>query len=293
MLSHKPNIFDYSLFFLISLIAASTFAGIKFAVEGYDIYQVTFGRSLMASLALWPFALLFGKINLKSCLRSWILIILISLFGSLIPFTLLNWSGQRIPSALSGLLWATLPFFGVILVHFFTDDEKFSSNKGLGLVLGFLAVFIVSIGNLSANVKLDLLPQIAVVLSALCYALAGLFQRRLKVSIDPLVLSAMTMSLTALLSFIFFDFDPFIFKLEESSFFGLFYLALVPTAALQFLRMYLIKRSGYTLASYTGFTVPVFAVFIGLFALNEDLPSYSITALAMLFIALILSQKRS
>lgn len=247
----------------------------------------------MASLVLWTFALLFGKVNLKSCLRSWILIILISLFGSLIPFTLLNWSGQRIPSALSGLLWATLPFFGIILVHFFTDDEKFSSNKGLGLFLGFLAVFIVSIGNLNANVKLDLLPQIAVVLSALCYALAGLFQRRLKVSIDPLVLSATTMSLTALLSFIFFDFDPYIFKLEDSSFFGLFYLALVPTAALQFLRMYLIKRSGYTLASYTGFTVPVFAVFIGLFALSEDLPSYSITALAMLFIALILSQQRS
>jgi drug/metabolite transporter (DMT)-like permease len=117
-LKSKP--LNHLLFLVfVSLIASSTFAGIKIASEFFNAYEITFWRSFIAFMFCLPF--LFARKSWVGLDRnSWLFVFLISFVGVLLPFTLLNWAGERIDSSLVGILWSTLPIFGIVLAHFLT-----------------------------------------------------------------------------------------------------------------------------------------------------------------------------
>lgn len=289
-MSASRKITDLLFLLFLSLIAGSTFAGIKVAAQSFNAYEITFLRSLVAFLACLPFLFLRGGGWHRGVARCWPHILLIALVGILLPFTLLNWAGGRIDSSTAGILWSTLPIFGIVLAHFLTTHDRLGPGKVAAVALGILAVWLISRHSLQAAGIAGVLPHLAVVAAALCYAVSGIVQRRLPPEVPAVFLTAATMGISAMASYIAWPMAPATLMHTGDGLAAILYLGVVTSALLAYLRLLLIRRAGYALVSYTGFLVPICSVFIGVLLLDETLPPNAYLALGIAIAALAISQ---
>ena len=65
------------------------------------------------------------------------------LLNNFFPFSLIFWGQTQIPSALASILNATTPLWTVVLVHFFTADERLTPNRLSGVIFGLVGVVVV------------------------------------------------------------------------------------------------------------------------------------------------------
>lgn len=280
------------LLLAVSLMASSTFAGIKIAGEFFNAYEITFWRSFIAFVFCLPFFLA-RKSWAGLDLNCWLFIVLISFVGVLLPFTLLNWAGKRIDSSLVGILWSTLPIFGIVLAHFLTKNDRLGVNKIFSVILGITAVYLITVPDIAGEgASTSVLPHLAVVAAAFCYAVSGILQRRLPKKVSGSFLIGTTMGISALASYGAWSSQISLTLQANSGTMALLYLGIVTSAILAYLRFTLIRVAGYSLASYTGYLVPVCSVFIGVAFLGERLPSNAYLALALSIVAIVFSQIR-
>ena len=62
--------------------------------------------------------------------------------GVTIPFSLIAFGQQSIPSGLASILNATTPIFTVIIAHLFTRDERMTPARVVGVLLGFAGIVV-------------------------------------------------------------------------------------------------------------------------------------------------------
>ena len=108
----------------------------------------------------------------------WGSILLLALLNNALPFTLFGWGQTHIASGLASILNATTPIWGVIVAHFFTQDERMNPRKLAGVLLGFGGVATMIGPALLANVGSDAFAQLACITASLSYAFAAVWARR-------------------------------------------------------------------------------------------------------------------
>ncbi len=120
------------------------------------------------------------------------------LFNNIIPFCLIVWGQTHIQSGLAGILNATNAIFTVGLAALFFADERLTSRKATGVVLG-LAGVAVTIGP-AALTHFDLrsLGQLAILGAALSYAVSAIFGRHRLTGIRPEVSAAGMLTVSSL-----------------------------------------------------------------------------------------------
>jgi len=285
----RNRLANIMLLLCISLIAGSTFAAIKIAVQSFSVYEITFLRSSLGFIVAAPFM---ARLRHWRALNftSWLYVAGMAFIGIMLPFTLLNWAGKQIDSSTVGILWSTLPLFGVLLAHFLTKNDVLGFGKVAAVILGAVSVWMISRGALGSAGAAGIMPHLAVVVSALCYAISGVLQRRVSSKISAMFLTGLTMAMCAIASFAIWPVTLTFDGRTAGSLAAVAYLGVVTSAMLAFLRLVLIRRAGYALVSYTGFLVPISSVFIGVVFLNETLPANAYAALGVAFGALGLSQ---
>lgn len=66
-------------------------------------------------------------------------------------YGIVYWAEQYIPSGLTAVLFATHPFFTMILAHLVLAAERITARKALGVAIGFLGVLLVFRGDLTLD----------------------------------------------------------------------------------------------------------------------------------------------
>lgn len=99
------------------------------------------------------------------------------LLNNCIPLSLILWGQSQIGAALASILNATTPLAAIILAHAFTPDDKMTSRKLAGAVLGFLGVTLLVGPTYLAGLQSDFLGQLACLTAAVSYASAGVYAR--------------------------------------------------------------------------------------------------------------------
>lgn len=97
-----------------------------------------------------------------------------------IPFSLIVWGQGHIASGLASILNAMTPIFTVVVAHYLISDERMTTNKVIGVILGFGGVVVMIGPELVTGLGDDLLAQFAILGATLSYAFAGAFGRRFK-----------------------------------------------------------------------------------------------------------------
>jgi drug/metabolite transporter (DMT)-like permease len=111
----------------------------------------------------------------------------LGIFQLSIPYGLVFWGEQYIPSGLSAVLFATCPFFVVMFGHLI-GQEKLTGFKAAGVLFSFgglVAIFWRDIATLSVGGLASFLGSVAVVGSAASAGLANVVAKRHADLIDP------------------------------------------------------------------------------------------------------------
>ncbi|WP_419913332.1 DMT family transporter [Hoeflea sp.] len=293
----RATIADLLLIGLTALIWASAFTAIKVAVPETGAYWLAAIRVVLGFIVLLPYALWKGFIFPQDS-RTWWLLIGMSLLNVVFPFLLISWAELSIDAGVTALLMGTGPFFALVGSHIFTEDDKLSATKLIGVAFGFTGVLIiVGYDALAGLGRSNLLAQGACFLGSMCYVTAGLLIRRIDIPPGRLACLALGTSSIALLALAFVADGAPTMDLSANAAMALVYLGLLPTGLAYILRFHLIRKIGYSTFAMGLNLIPVFGVFLGIWLLGEPLSARILLALCLvvcgLFIARIEPKKRT
>lgn len=280
---------DWAILGALALIWGGAFFFIGVAVRDVPPLTYVLARLALAALAMLAF-LWWRSEPLGLPRKAWGAIILLAFINTALPFTLFGWAQTHIASGLASILNATTPIWGVIVAHLFTADEKLTPRKAAGVLVGFAGVALMIGPGLFASLGDGVLAQLACVIAALSYALAGVWARRFKkmgvspmsVTTGQLIAGALMMVPVALVG----D-QPWTLAwppLEAIA--AIVALAVVCTAFGYVLYFKLIDSSGATNALLVTLLVPPTAMLLGVLFLGEVIATVDVGGLALIGLGL-------
>ena len=296
----KLTVNNYFLLIILSAIWGSAFFAIKIGLESFSPITVASLRLSIASL----FLLFFFYIQKKKILFTGqiiYLLIIIGIIGNFIPFFLISWAEQHIPSSTAGMLMAIGPIITLVMSHFLTKSDKFTIIKFVSISSGFIGVLFIfssnSFGNLVEYNFIDLIAKFLVIIAAFGYMLSNIIAYEKLNQLDSFSITTFATTFGAIFSIPFFlidiSFNNYNYTFNYNSILAVIYLGIFPTAiAFQF-RYYITKTSGPVFLSYVAYLIPAFALIWGYILLSEKIGLNSLIGILLILIGVYLGQNRS
>jgi drug/metabolite transporter (DMT)-like permease len=257
---------------------------IKIALQEIDpitlvAFRVLFG--LLFGIAV----ILLQRVHLPRDFKSWFPLLVLGITNVAIPFFLISWGEQSIDSAVAAILDATVPLFAILLAHFLLQDDKITTPKLLGLLVGFAGVIVLMSKDIGASTG-SLVGQAAVVLASIFYAGSAVYVRvttqdtpGILRSAGPLISATVVMWLGVFL----FE-SPVEIPQLGITWAALLFLGVIGSGFALVLAFYLIHEIGPTRTTMVTYLFPLGGVILGVAVLNEQLTWQVITG-ALLIIA--------
>lgn len=275
---------------LLGLIWGATFMVVAIALEGYGPLTVACARTTLGAVAL---LLLMRFLNRPLPVFTPVMtryLVAIGLMNTALPFALLSWGQQYVPSAFAGISMAALPLFVLPLAHLFTD-EKMSLRNTLGVILGFVgATVLIGPGVLRIGTGWEPLGQIACVAASISYAVSSIMTRRCP-PIDPITLAALLLtvgSVALIPAMLIIEGIPTIGDMRPTV--AIIFLGFIPTALAALIRVATIRSAGAIFMTLVNYQVPLWSMFFGAWVLSEVLPLRFFVALGLILFGLAISQ---
>ena len=289
----QPTLANWLSVLALGLIWGGTFMVVAIALRGYGPLTVASARTTLGAVALLALMRAMNRPMPVFDARMIKYLVVIGVLNTALPFALLSWGQQYVPSAFAGISMAALPLFVLPLAHFFTD-EKLSTRNFLGVILGFTgAVVLIGPSVLRIGTGLEPLGQIACVAASLSYAVSSVMTRRCP-PIDAITMAALLLvvgAVTLIPAMLIFEGVPQV--TDTKSTVAIVFLGIVPTALAALLRVTTIRSAGAVFMTLVNYQVPVWAMIFGAFVLSEVLPLRFFAALALIMIGLLISQWNS
>jgi drug/metabolite transporter (DMT)-like permease len=288
---------------LIGLVAlwGSSFLLVRVALDAFTPVAVTAGRLLIGAGVLL-LVLLLTQRRVPASGRAWAFFLTMAVLGNALPFFLIAWGQVAIPSGLTGILMAVMPLVVLLLAHFFVAGERLTRRRGLGFLLGFVGVIVLTGPDaLAALVGVDaaLLSQLAVLTAAVCYGVAVIVARR-GPPLNPVVTGAAVLSIASVLVGTVLVAGGALGGAEAvvhhppSLWPGLALAALgaLSTGLATVVYFVLVARAGPTFLSLINYLIPVWAVVLGAVVLDERLPPRAFAALGLILAGVVIARWR-
>ena len=184
----------WALLAYLVLVWGFAFALIAVALESFHPLFIVWCRLWMGALVVWC---VWRWRQQRCCLGRewWPRLTLLSLTGNIIPFSLIAWAEQSVPSAEVGILMALMPIATLLLAHWLLDHEPLTWRRLAGVVVGFVGVaLLVGDDLLSAGASGQWPGQIAALLATVSYAFNGVYAKRLPAQ-EPVALALGTLGI--------------------------------------------------------------------------------------------------
>lgn len=274
----------------LGVIWGGTFMVVRIALDGYGPLTVAAARTVLGAMALLALMMVLRRPMpvFDGTMRKYLIVI--GLLNTALPFALLSWGQQYVPSAFAGISMAALPLFVLPLAHFFTD-EKMSTRSTVGVILGFTgALVLIGPSVLRLGTGLEPLGQLACIAASCSYAVSSIMTRRCP-PIDPIVMAALLLAVGAVAlvpPMLYFEGVPQVADMRST--WAILFLGFVPTALAALIRVATIRSAGAVFMTLVNYQVPVWSMIFGAWILSEALPVRFFAALALILIGLAISQ---
>lgn len=279
---------DWGALALLSVIWGGSFFFGKVAIAEIPPLTMVLGRCAIGALALFIIARARG-IGFQLTPRLAGEFLLMAVIANVIPFGLIAWSQQHLPSGLSSILNAATPIFTVLVAQAFTRDEKFTAGKLTGVLLGFLGVAVMMGPSLLGQLGGHNLPaQLAAIGATVSYGFAAVYGRRFR-PLPPLAvaLAQLAASSLLLLPLAMLIERPWHLPVPSAHVIGaLIGLGVLSTGIAYILYFRILARNGATNISLVTFLVPVSAILLGALVLGEELELREFLGFAIIAVGL-------
>ena len=288
--SPAPTLRNWASIGLLGLIWGGTFMVVAVALRGYGPLTVACARTTLGALALLGLRMALRRPWPAFDRRLLTYLCCIGVLSTALPFALLSWGQQYVPSAFAGISMAALPLFVLPLAHVFSD-EAMTSRRLIGVLVGFLgALVLIGPGVLRIGTGWEPLGQLACIAAAMSYAVASIMTRRCP-PIDPIAMAALTLvvgSMVLIPAMLLVEGLPGPATPVQMA--AIVFLGLFPTALAALLRVTVIRSAGSVFMTLVNYQVPLWSVLFGAVILSETLPLRFFAALALILTGLAVSQ---
>ncbi|WP_377397051.1 DMT family transporter [Rhizobium helianthi] len=283
------NAVEWLMLVSLSLLWGGSFLFNGVLVQAWQPLTIVTARVALAALCLWIVIGVTGQRAPRS-LSIWLSFLAMGLINNVVPFSLIVWGQTQIASGLAAILNATTPFFGVVIAHFLTVDEKLTVNRLIGVIIGIAGVTWMIGPSLIGHGGNQLIGELAVLAAALCYAFAGLYGRRFKrMGLSPIMPAVGQITTSALLLLpvaIFVDRPWTLPAPDVKTMAALIGLAVFSTALAYILFFRILSSAGATNLMLVTILIPPSAIFLSAIFLGEALAPRHFAGMALILVGL-------
>jgi drug/metabolite transporter (DMT)-like permease len=292
------NIFPYILLSLLIVMWGSSFAALKISLETIPPLWVMSLRLVIGCLTITTFFLILRK-SLPLTLDFWKWSLIIGFLGFSVPFSIISWGTQFIPSSLVAILMGANPIITLILAYFFLADNTLTIRMVLGVFLGLLGIILlIGFGNINTDLYKSefIYGQLAVLTGTFSFALASILLKNLpqEHSFERTLGSLICGSIIGLfLAYFFSNSSLEIHAISIKSAVSLTLLGIFPTGIASVIWFKVIALKGPVFLALVNYLIPVWALILGIFLLNERINFIVGFGLIFITIGIWLIEKRT
>jgi drug/metabolite transporter (DMT)-like permease len=263
---------SWTLLLLLALLWSVSFIFIKVAGEELPVFTLVLIRVGLAALVLHMVVLASGRAYPRQpglLLRY----VVMGVLNNVIPFALIFHATVSIGAGAASILNATSPIFALLVAHVVTADEKVTTAKLAGILLGWGGVAVMVGPGALAGLTGELLPAGAMLLASFFYGMAAVFGRSFR-DIDATVSATyqLTASTLILLPIALVVDRPWLLPMPSATtIVSAVGLAILSTSLGYVLYYALIRRAGATNTILVTLLIPVGGVVLSWLLLGEAL----------------------
>lgn len=275
-------------YILICLIWGSTWMAIRIGLDSITPILSAGLRFSLASILLYGFMKL-KKVRIQTDRTSIILYLILGVFSFVLPFGLVYWGENYIPSWLASVLFPAMPFFVVLFSFTAFPKDKINTDSLIGMLIGFAGIIVIFSKNISMELTFSLWGMIAVLLSgALQGGIAVMIKKYgqhlnpLSMNFIPVLMAGVVLTIAGLTME---DLSTVKFDLKALS--TITYLAVFGTIVTFTTYYWLLKRMSVVILSLSSFITPIVAVFMGWMFIGEVLTARDLLGSALVLIGIL------
>lgn len=262
-------------FALLCFLWGSTWLAIKIGLDSVPPFYGLFFRFLLATVVLLAIMRI-RKIAIPRDKESWKLFCAVGLFSLGLPFSIIYWAEQFLPSGLMSILFAVFPFMVAIFSHLFLPEEPLNIYKIIGIVLGFLGIFIIFSPSFfagSESKNFDVPGMVGVIVATIFQAASVIIVKRKGKDISPITLNFGGMFVGTFPVFVAaLVFERFsAIQFDAKAIGSILYLGTFGSVVTFVVYYWLLKRLEAVYLSFLTFITPIVAVVLGTIVLGEIL----------------------
>jgi len=200
--------------------------------------------------------------------------------GSAIPWTLFGYGEERIPSLLAGIWNGITPLVVLPIAVLIFRTEKFSAQRGIGLLIGFAGMLVV-LGAWRVQGGANLAGQALCMLAAVSYGLAIPYQKRFLAgttlsgtALSTSLLLCATVQLAVVAPLVTRQAPPAPWSLSPETVLSVLALGALGSGLAFVLNMRNIRLIGASRSSMVTYLMPIFSIVVGILVLHEHLTWY-------------------
>ncbi len=261
----------WAAFIGLGVIWGSSFFWNKLALQEIGPFTLVVARVMLGLIGMLV-GMVIRRPKLPETRRQWLMMGLLGLTNTAIPFSLIAWSQQHIDSTVVSILVSSVPIFTVILAHFLVREERLFPKKFLGVVVGFLGVVVLFWRGLSSVGEMTMAGQFGVLGAAVFYAISPIIAQKETSKLDPLIQSFVSLAVANVFMWAVVMIAEPAFRLptEPTTWGALLWLGLVGSALAYHIYYFLIGEIGSTRVSMIAYLMPVVGLVLGVLLLRED-----------------------
>ena len=259
-------------FILLGTIWSASFLWIKIAVAEIGPFTLVGFRVLFGALTA-GLATVFARSAWPRDRGTWITYVILGITSVAIPFLLISWGEQTIPSAVASILNASTPLFTIVIAHFLLRDDRMTVQRVIGVLAGFAGVVVLLSKDLQAGAQSSILGQAAVIVASLFYAASSIYARRKTEHVPGLVRGAAPLVTASLFMAAVIPAAEHPVRLPSLpiTWVALLWLGALGSGLALILWYYLLHAIGPTRTALVSYIFPLGGVLLGVLFLGETL----------------------
>ncbi len=256
----------------LALIWGTSFLWIRIAVPDVGPFILVFFRTFFAFIGILAYFMI-RRIKLRLTRRFLLVFAVLGLLNVALPFVLISWAEESIPSGLASVMNSTVPLFTLILITIFIPEERSGWFRTIGLILGFGGVVVLmSSGFSGGEGGVGILLGIGgMLVASMSYAVSGVFARlnTRGMHVEEQALGQTGMALLFITGATALFEQNLRLPTQSITWVGLIWLGLFGSAVGTVLYFSLLNSVGPTRTLLVAYAFPVIAVVLGIIILHE------------------------
>ena len=282
------------LVILLGFIWGSSFLFTEILLNYINPVLIVFFRVSLASIILIIYVFFFTNLKFNFSKEILLTFFTMGLLNNIIPFLLIAFAQETITGGLASILNANTSFFTIFLASLFLKDEKLTSYRLLGILIGIIGVVvIVGFENLS-ELKNYNFGIVLMLFSCLSYSFAGIFAKTKLTNIHPTISATGMLSMSTIILF------PFIIIYNGNELINinstvLYYscmFAFICSVLAYLLYFKILETNGAGNLLICTIIIPPSSILLNAFFINEIIKIYELIGLIIITLGLIILDGR-